>query len=77
MGPGPGGITRFILDAGVKQCHVIEKDSRFLPTLKMIQNAPGNQGRLDVSLGDCLRYNVERKLRYFMSKYFSMLSAKL
>ena len=33
VGPGPGGITRVILDSGVKQLVVIEKDERFLPSL--------------------------------------------
>ena len=33
VGPGPGGISRAILDAGVKQLVVIEKDDRFMPSL--------------------------------------------
>ena len=41
MGPGPGGITRAILDAQVKEVHVIEKDPRFIPTLKLIQESVG------------------------------------
>ena len=35
VGPGPGGITRAILEAGVKQLAVVEKDSRFLPSLEV------------------------------------------
>lgn len=35
VGPGPGGISRAILEAGVKQLVVIEKDSRFMPGLEV------------------------------------------
>lgn len=35
VGPGPGGITREILKADVKQLSVIEKDARFLPILRV------------------------------------------
>jgi dimethyladenosine transferase 1 len=59
VGPGPGGITRAILEAGVKECHVIEKDPRFLTTLKLIQEAAG-PNRLHINIGDCLTYNVTK-----------------
>ena len=35
MGPGPGGITRSILNAGVAELLVVEKDSRFIPGLQV------------------------------------------
>lgn len=35
VGPGPGNITRQILEKGPKQLYVIEKDRRFLPMLEV------------------------------------------
>lgn len=35
VGPGPGSITRSIINAGVAKVIVIEKDARFLPTLQV------------------------------------------
>ena len=36
VGPGPGGITRALLESGVKHLYVIEKDRRFFPGLKVM-----------------------------------------
>jgi len=51
VGPGPGGLTRALLEAGA---HVIaiEKDARFLPLLEPLIEWSG--GRLRVQLGDAL-----------------------
>ena len=57
VGPGPGGITRAILDTKIRECHVIEKDPRFLPSLNLIKNAVGPE-KLHISIGDCLHYNI-------------------
>ena len=35
VGPGPGGITRAILEAGARQLTVVEKDHRFIPGLQV------------------------------------------
>ena len=35
VGPGPGNITRQILERGPKQLFVVEKDRRFLPMLEV------------------------------------------
>ena len=58
VGPGPGGITRALIEAGAKEVHVIEKDPRFLPSLTLLQEAAGNN-RLHIKIGDCLQYNPE------------------
>ena len=36
VGPGPGGITRAILNKDVKHVYVIEKDKRFFPGLQVV-----------------------------------------
>lgn len=59
VGPGPGGITRALLESGPKQVLVIEKDPRFIPSLQLLQEAAGGQSKLKINIGDCLHYNVE------------------
>lgn len=36
IGPGPGGISRAILEQDVKSLAVVEKDRRFIPSLQVI-----------------------------------------
>jgi len=67
VGPGPGGITRAILDAQVKEVHVIEKDPRFIPTLKLIQESVGPE-RLFINIGDCLHFNASKRFEGKVSK---------
>jgi 16S rRNA (adenine1518-N6/adenine1519-N6)-dimethyltransferase len=52
VGPGPGGLTRAILAAGVKKLTVIETDERCLPAL--IEISDHYPGRLNVISGDAL-----------------------
>ena len=35
VGPGPGGITRALLESDIKHLYIIEKDRRFFPSLKV------------------------------------------
>jgi 16S rRNA (adenine1518-N6/adenine1519-N6)-dimethyltransferase len=56
VGPGPGGLTRALLDRGATVT-VIERDRRCLPALaELSDSAPG---RLHVIEGDALMQNLE------------------
>jgi 16S rRNA (adenine1518-N6/adenine1519-N6)-dimethyltransferase len=53
IGPGPGGLTRALLEAGADPLIVIEKDARFIPLLEPLIDWSG--GRLRIVHGDALR----------------------
>ncbi|KAI9295701.1 S-adenosyl-L-methionine-dependent methyltransferase [Neoconidiobolus thromboides FSU 785] len=55
VGPGPGLLTRSILDAGCNNLIAIEKDKRFLPTLEQLSEATGKQ--MKYVNGDMLKVN--------------------
>jgi len=59
VGPGPGGLTRALLEAGA---HVIaiEKDARFLPLLEPL--VEWSEGRLTIIHGDALETDEEALL---------------
>jgi 16S rRNA (adenine1518-N6/adenine1519-N6)-dimethyltransferase len=59
VGPGPGGLTRALLEAGA---HVtaIEKDARFLPLLEPLNE--WSDGRLTLVQGDALATDEEALL---------------
>ncbi|KAF7658783.1 hypothetical protein LDENG_00007360 [Lucifuga dentata] len=58
VGPGPGGLTRSILNAGAADLLVVEKDTRFIPGLKLLSEAA--PGRLRIIHGDILTYRMDR-----------------
>jgi len=52
VGPGPGGLTRALLEAGAAVT-VIEKDPRFLPLLNELADV--SAGQLRIVMGDALK----------------------
>lgn len=57
VGPGPGCLTRPLLELGARQVVAIEKDDRFEPTLRILSEATEN--RLRVVLGDIFHQHLE------------------
>lgn len=55
VGPGPGGLTRALLENGAEKVFAVETDERFLPLLEDINRA--SSGRLDVIHADALTVN--------------------
>jgi 16S rRNA (adenine1518-N6/adenine1519-N6)-dimethyltransferase len=60
VGPGPGGLTRALLEAGADPLIAIEKDARFLPLLEPLVAWSG--GRLRIVHGDALEADEETLL---------------
>ena len=56
IGPGPGGLTRSLLNEGARQVVSIEKDKRCIAALEEIQSL--FPGRLKLLQGDALSMNV-------------------
>lgn len=52
VGPGPGGLTRALLDNGARRVIAIERDHRCIPALEEIAQA--YPGRLQIIEGDAL-----------------------
>ena len=60
IGPGPGGLTRSLLNEGARQVVSIEKDNRCIAALEEIQSL--FPGRLRLLQGDALSMNVTQYL---------------
>src|SRR5690606_22594496 len=56
IGPGPGGLTRALLDCGARRLVAIERDPRCLAALEEIADA--HPGRLQVIAGDALEVSA-------------------
>ncbi len=57
IGPGPGGLTRALLNSGAKKVIAIERDQRCISALEEI--ATVYPGRLEIIHGDALQTNLE------------------
>jgi 16S rRNA (adenine1518-N6/adenine1519-N6)-dimethyltransferase len=57
VGPGPGGLTRCILDANVKKLYVIEQDERCLKILERLQEQYPD--KLEIIIADALKIKEE------------------
>ncbi len=56
IGPGPGGLTRALLEAGAERLVAVERDRRCVAALEELAAASG--GRLRVLAGDALSVDV-------------------
>jgi 16S rRNA (adenine1518-N6/adenine1519-N6)-dimethyltransferase len=55
VGPGPGGLTRALLDAGAARLVAVERDPRFVQHLRELEAHAG--GRLELVEGDALDFD--------------------
>ncbi|XP_017887786.1 dimethyladenosine transferase 1, mitochondrial [Ceratina calcarata] len=59
VGPGPGGLTRSILNQRPKKLIVIEKDTRFQTTLDMLADAFASvNGEMQIIFDDIMKVNM-------------------
>ncbi|CAI2165037.1 7841_t:CDS:10 [Funneliformis geosporum] len=58
VGPGPGSLTRSLLETGISNIVAIEKDSRFLPVLMQLVEA--SEHTLKIIKGDMLKIDHEK-----------------
>ncbi|XP_017479255.1 PREDICTED: dimethyladenosine transferase 1, mitochondrial [Rhagoletis zephyria] len=61
VGPGPGGITRSILRREPGRLVLVEKDTRFMPTLDLLKECVRPlHTEVDIYQGDILRFDIEK-----------------
>jgi len=60
VGPGPGGLTRALLETGARKILAVEKDSRFIELLGELKDVYGD--RFDVIEGDALKVDEAQLL---------------
>lgn len=70
IGPGPGSLTRSILDAGAKKLTVIEMDSRCIEALAELKNFYGE--RLEIIEGDALK--IDENTIFSSEKKFKIIA---
>lgn len=58
IGPGPGGLTRAILEAGAQKVILVEQDPRFFPLLEEIAKA--YPGRVVLHCADALQIDLAK-----------------
>jgi len=58
IGPGPGGLTRALLETGARHVVAVERDERCRPALEEI--AAAFPGRLTIILADALAVEIGR-----------------
>lgn len=75
VGPGPGGLTRALLDSGVKKLIAIELDDRFAEGLSLWPET--RAGRLHVHHGDALATNIPELIAAAGGEQPAMIVANL
>ena len=74
VGPGPGGLTRALLETEAHKILAIEKDSRFIELLGELKTVYG--GRFDVIEGDALKVDELKLLADEKSQDASLAAGK-
>ena len=65
VGPGPGGLTRALLESGAKKVIAVEKDKAAALVLERIQAAAN--GRLEIIYGDALELSFQNEPKGFVT----------
>jgi 16S rRNA (adenine1518-N6/adenine1519-N6)-dimethyltransferase len=76
VGPGPGGLTRALLDSGVAKLIAIELDDRFAEGLGRWPETR-NGGQLHVHHGDARRANIAELVKSVGGELPAMIVANL